>query len=89
MVTVIIYVDDLMIVSRDHDAIEDFASYIQFHFKKVTINRGKRQDYLGMTFDYGVIPQGVKITMPGYIGDLMNEYNIEKSVSTPANNNLF
>lgn len=89
LITVIVYVDDLFVKSSDKDAIDDFVKYIQSRFKKVTVHTGLVHNYLGMTLDFERKPNSVNITMTGYIRDLLREYNITKTVTTPANNNLF
>ena len=89
MASVIVYIDDLLIVANDTDAVEDFIEYIQSKFEKVAVHRGKVHSYLGMNFDFGSKPGGVLITMRGYIEDLLRDYEVNKSASTPANNNLF
>ena len=62
IVTVIVYVDDLLIVANATDAVEDFIEYIQSKFEKVTVHRGKAHSYLGMNFDFGSKFGGVLIT---------------------------
>ena len=89
MTSVIVYVDDLLIVANNTEAVEDFIEYIQSKFEKVAVHRGKVNSYLGMNFDFGFKPGGVLITMRGYIEDLLRDYEVNKSASTPANNNLF
>ena len=90
MMTVIVYVDDLFISAKNADDVDDFISYIESKFDKVTVHRGSVQSYLGMNFIFGgSIPKSVQINMSGYIADLMSDYKIQKTVTTPANNNLF
>ena len=46
-------------------------------------------DYLGMTFDYSIAGK-VKITMSGYVKEILTTYeSITGVATTPAGNNLF
>ena len=55
----------------------------------MSIQRGKKLDYLGMTFDFSDDGK-CKVTMDGYIQELLKEYcNITGVVATPATNELF
>ena len=89
MITVIVYVDALLIISLDQESIEDLVDYLSEKFEKITVHRGKKHSYIGMSFDFESNSGSVVITMSGYIESLMNDYDIKKTASTPANNNLF
>jgi hypothetical protein len=85
--TIIVYVDDLMIISNDKTLIDDVIKYLQDEFKEITVNRGNTHSYLGMEF---VFKEGqVEIKMKGYIENLLNENNIESTCVTPAGEDLF
>ena len=87
--TVIGYVDDLLIFGPVAQHIEDLIGYLQSKFKKITVHRGKFHSYLGMIFDFDSKSDAVVIKMFGYYADLVNNYGITKNVTIPANNNLF
>ena len=87
--TVVIYVDDLLIVSPSAEEVENFICFIEGNFKRVTTHRGSKVSYLGMNFDFESVESGVEITMEGYINGLLDAYEITKTARTPANNNLF
>ena len=91
LVTIIIYVDDLFITSRDTDAVDDVCKYLKSQFPKVKVNEGSIHHYLGMTFDFAskAGAGAVVISMQGYINDLLSQYNVTKTATTTANNNLF
>ena len=86
--TVVIYVDDLFITCQDAQAIDDLESLLRDKFKYLTVHYGLIHSYLGMTWDYSV-PGSVKVTMEGYIEDLLEEANVPGTVKTPATDNLF
>ena len=86
--TVVVYVEDLFITCDDKETITELENYLRDVYKKVTSIKGIIHSYLGMNFDFSSVGK-VNINMPGYIGELLKEFNIQKVVTTPANNNLF
>ena len=44
--------------------------------------------YLGQTFDFSV-PKKVRVSMDGYVADLLEEYDVEGCAATPATDKLF
>jgi histone deacetylase 1/2 len=87
-ITVVIYVDDLMITSTNKSHIDDLLSYLTEQYKSITINDGVIHSYLGMSLDFSNDKQ-VKITMAGYINELLKQHYVEGITTTPANLNLF
>jgi hypothetical protein len=87
-VTIIIYVDDLFLPSVDVAAIDAILAVFKDKFKEITIHDGLVHSYLGMTFDFSK-DFSVKVTMRGYIRDLLDEVNVTSIVKTPALDNLF
>lgn len=86
--TVVIYVDDLFISCKDKSMIEDLENTLKQKFKEITVHEGLVHSYLGMTWDFS-IAGSVKVTMEGYIRDLLKEASVSGTVTTPATNNLF
>jgi hypothetical protein len=86
--TVCLHVDDLKITSRDAAAIESLIQGLTDKYQTLTVHRGKVHSYLGMTFDYSQ-PKKVKITMEGYVADVLEEYEVTGTAMTPASNELF
>ena len=87
-VTVIVYVDDLMIMSKDRGKVESIVSALESRFKSITVKRGFEHSYLGMQFDFGDAGR-VKISMPGYTNDVIEYSEVKGTSRTPAGENLF
>jgi histone deacetylase 1/2 len=87
-ITVVVYVDDLFITSMNNNLIDQLESLLKDKFNEITVNDGVVHSYLGMIFDFS-IPGDVKITMDGYVNDLLKQADISGTVSTPATENLF
>jgi len=85
--TIIVYVDDLLILSNNQDLIESVISHLQRKFGEINVNRGDTHSYLGMEFYFH--DGEVNITMKGYIDKLLNDHNVTGTSSTPAGNDLF
>jgi hypothetical protein len=86
--TIVVYVDDLFVTCTDQDMIQEVEDLLRAQFRDITIHDGLIHSYLGMTWDFSA-PGEVKITMEGYISELLKECNIAGAVTTPATNNLF
>ena len=57
-------------------------------YKDITAHKGSVHSYLGQTFDFS-LPKRVKVTMEGYVNDMLEEYEIEGCAATPAVDKLF
>jgi hypothetical protein len=86
--TIVIYVDDILCTCRNGEAIEWVYSKLVEKFKEVSINNGEKLSYLGQTFDFSK-PGVVKVTMEGYVADLLNQCQVKGLATTPALDNLF
>jgi hypothetical protein len=86
--TILLYVDDLKIMSVDNEEIHRVVQCLQREYKTVTVRTGNVHNYLGMTFDYSK-RRSVKITMLGYIKDLLVLTGTVGEARTPATENLF
>ena len=86
--TVAIYVDDLFIASQNLSLITELESLLKSEFKSIEIHEGPIYSYLGMSWDYSV-PGEVKVTMEGFIGDILKWSEVEGTVLTPAAQHLF
>ena len=87
-ITVCMHVDDIMITCADGEGINYTIDVLQRVYDKLLVARGHTHSYLGMLMDFST-PKRVKITMPGYIDDLLREYNVTGESTTPAANYLF
>ena len=86
--TIVVYVDDLFISCKCQQTIDDVYGHIKEKFKEVTRHDGNNHSYLGMNFDFSTKGEA-KITMNGYINDVLRAANIKSSATTPATEHLF
>ena len=87
--TLTIHVDDVLVTAGSETAIDNIIMELQTKYEKLTIKRGRKLDYLGMTFDFSTNGK-VKITMEGFINDLLLFCERAPGVAkTPAASNLF
>jgi hypothetical protein len=87
-ITVVIYVDDILVTSVSSQAINDFEQLLRNKFHEISTYDGKTHSYLGMTFDFSTLNK-VTLTMEGYIADLLKVANVQGKVKTPAQEYLF
>lgn len=87
-ITVCVYVDDLMITSANNKAIKDLLKSLNKKYGELTVKRGDVHSYLGMTFDFSQEGE-VRVTMEGYIKDMLKEYEVTGKAASPALDNLF
>jgi hypothetical protein len=86
--TICVHVDDLLITCEREAALDEVTSRLRDEFKTIEDHRGDIHSYLGMNMDFGETA-GVKITMDGYVNDLLNEYEVTRTAATPAAEYLF
>jgi len=86
--TICIHVDDLMITSTDMTEIKRVSQVLKDEFKTITINEGVKHSYLGMTFNFEE-EGSVRVTMEGYIDDMLRSYQVTGKAATPALDHLF
>ena len=86
--TVCLHVDDLLITCVDESIIESVISSLEAQYKTITVHTGKIHSYLGMTFDFS-IPGKVRVSMEGYIRDLVSLVDVTGKAATPAGTDLF
>jgi histone deacetylase 1/2 len=89
-VSIVIHVDDIMITTQGESNLDLEIQLIEKEFGELTVSRGKVLNYLGMNFDFGIAGE-VKITMNGFIEDIINDMNgvIDGIKDTPATRDLF
>ena len=88
-ITIGIYVDDLFISSLNDDLINDFISKLIAEYgSDCKINEGVFHSYLSMIMDFSQLGK-VKITMPQYVEEMMEQFEVEGRAATPALENLF
>ena len=82
-----LYVDDLLILSSSLESEKNIIKQLESQVFGITVNHGAQQEYLGMHLN--IAKDSIKITMNGYIEEILQANNIVTSVSTPANSRLF
>ena len=83
-----IYVDDLLCCCKEEDGLKWLAQALRDEYTDIQVNEGSLHSYLGQTFDFS-LPGKVKVTMEGYIQDLLTLYEVDHYAATPALSNLF
>jgi len=86
--TIVLFVDDLKITCVDKSMIDNDVKILKECFQEITVHEGDNHSYLGMNFDYSERFR-VKVTMKGYIDDMMSQYNVEGYATSPAAETLF
>lgn len=86
--TVCIYVDDLMISCQDQEDIDEVIQHLKDRYKTIKIKDEKVISYLGMIFDFSDDGQ-VKVSMDGYVQDILKGYDVVGNAVTPATTDLF
>ena len=78
LVTVALYVDDLLVMAEDSDDLLWFKAYLESHFPEVTYHSGKVLDYVGMTLDFAHCPGTLRVTMKHCIDDIINTAQVNR-----------
>ncbi|KAL7464347.1 hypothetical protein ACHAXS_004676 [Conticribra weissflogii] len=88
--TVLWHVDDLKISHRETVVVTNFINWLGTKYTGLTINRGKRHDYLGMDLDY-TTPGVLTVSMEKYTKKIIDEFPelITTPAATPAADHLF
>jgi hypothetical protein len=86
--TIVVYVDDLLITCLELSMINEVSDLLRKSFGEITVHDNKIHSYLGMTWNFSV-PFNVKITMEGFVKDLLKDCEVTGSVLTPATEQLF
>lgn len=74
IVSVNIYVDDLLICGSDDDIVEKFISEFRTGYKDVTVKRGPTLSYLGMELEHHKDGK-IKLSMRGYIDKMRKNWD--------------
>ena len=82
-----IHVDDIFASSDSEAALDELAAAFRNKFNKIQEHRGREHNYLGMHFDF--CDDKVYVTMNGNIEDILREYNVVGTTTSPARPNVF
>jgi len=86
--TVLLYVDDIMITCADISTVDHVVEHLTGVYQTVKVTRGKKHSYLGMSLDFSK-DGDCKITMDGYIAEVLRYADVTGTASSPASLNLF
>ena len=86
--TVTIHVDDLFISSEDKQMIEDLCKGLKERYGRISKCDGPVLNYLGMVFNLSLKGEA-KVTMQGYVEELLVCSNTPGGAKTPGTENLF
>jgi Reverse transcriptase (RNA-dependent DNA polymerase) len=88
--TVAWYVDDNKISHKDPQVVSDIIQKIEERFGKMTVTRGHKHVFLGMSFVFNG-NKTVSISMKTYLEEAITDSNllISRSAATPARKDLF
>ena len=88
-ITVVLYVDDLMVTCEDERELDAFATFLRTSYAgDITEHRGDVAEYLAMTFDFRTRGE-VRVTMKKLIDDIIAGCGVTAERSTPATDELF
>jgi hypothetical protein len=77
--TVCLHVESIM---------ETVIAAIEAEYTTITVHRGAKHSYLGMTFDFST-PGKARVHMEGYVRDLIAFLEVTGKAATPASTDLF
>ena len=80
--------DDLLITSTSTSMIEELTSGLKKRYGERTLKHGPIVNYLGMVLDFSH-PGEARITMGGYIDDMLKNSGIVGTARTPCTDGLF
>jgi histone deacetylase 1/2 len=86
--TICLYVDDLFVTHVNKAVLDMVHDLLVVEYSDLSDNRGVRHSYLGQTFDFSSEGK-VKISMKGYVEDIVSLYGVKGVAVTPATNDLF
>lgn len=86
--TIALHVDDLLVTSADGEMIELLCTGLKSKYGEISRNNGPVVNYLGMTFDMRH-PGEARVSMKGYVDDLLEGSEIVGVARTPATDGLF
>ena len=86
-IVVLVYVDDLMILSEAKHLTDELIEHLKFIYKEVKYREGDKHSYLGMQFSFN--SDHLKISMEGYIDNILLENNVNGFRDQPPSPKLF
>jgi hypothetical protein len=88
--TVMLYVDDLLITCKSKEVIDWFLNEVEREFKDLKTHRSEDLSYLGMHMKWGTANGGrVTVSMAAFIKTMLEESNVTGGATSPADNDIF
>jgi hypothetical protein len=88
-ITVVLYVDDLLVTCALPGPINDLRKHLESIFPEVSFHTGTKIDYVGMTLDFESQPGAMVVTMKHTTQDIITTCNVTKLYASPAAADLF
>jgi hypothetical protein len=88
LIKIVLHVDDMLVMCKDKEELVKFGELLKREYKDIKVSHGPIVSYLGMQFDFSKDGE-VTITMPGYVKELIQYYEIEGNAVSPHNDKLF
>jgi hypothetical protein len=88
VIYLLLYVDDIFIAASTLKLVNFVIESLQKSFGELSIQRGLKYSYLGMTVEFSNDFSSVKLSQQGYISDILKFYNISKFANSPAKRDL-
>ena len=89
ILTVVLYVDDLLVTCKSEHAIIQLKEYLETKFPEVSYHCGDIIEYVGMTIDFASRPGAAVVTMKQITQDIIDTSEVQRSAATPATADLF
>jgi len=86
--TIGVYVDDLIITSKERGKTISLLTYLEGFFGPMARNESDHQSYLGIALDL-TIPGTISASMPTYTSDVIKSWDVTGRCNTPATSHLF
>ena len=86
--TATVHVDDLFIASKSPEMIDHLTLGLKSRYGEISKTQGTVLNYLGMTFDLSH-PGEARVSMKGYVDDLLESCAATGGARTPATDGLF
>ena len=80
---ILLYVDDLLIAGSTDKIIEDTLRHLENTYQTLTIQRGTKFSYLGMTLTFTDDRKSVTLSQKGYVDELLRDYAVQTGAKSP------
>ena len=87
-ITVLVYVDDLLVTCVDGGAIRDLYDTLGARYPGLKIEEGPVINYLGQTLDFSNEGK-CKVSMKKYVEEVLEDCKVDGFAATPASSDLF